>query len=401
MPALPEEVRPPSRKGSLSTTAGARGAILGNGRVTGIEFKQCTSVYDAQKRFSPVYDESHLTTIEADQVIVAIGQAMDRQIGQAAGAELARGVFKADPVTLETSVKGVFAGGDCVSGPASVIQAVAAGKRAAASIDRYLKGEDLRAPRFEDTVRPVPEALLPTARDTEKKPRSIPPTLAVAERCDNFTEVEGGLTEAAALAEAERCLNCAMCSECLQCVAACEQNAIDHYMGEQTLELEVGSVILATGFEEFAAAKKGEFGFGRYPNVLTSVQFERMLSASGPFEGHVIRRSDGKEAKRVAWIQCVGSRDAKVGNEYCSSVCCMVSTKQALVATDHQPGLEATIFYMDIRAHGKDFDQYYERAKRQPNIAYVKSMPSRIIQMPGTRDLRVQFHAEDGQARGA
>ena len=134
-------------------------------------------------------------------------------------------------------------------------------------------------------------------------------------------------------------------------------------MKDRTIELEVGSVILTPGFTEFAAEKKGEFGFGRYPNVLTSVQFERMLSASGPFEGHVIRPSDGKPAKRIAWIQCVGSRDTRCGNEYCSSVCCMVSTKQALVAADHQSGLEATVFYMDVRAYGKDFDQYYERAK--------------------------------------
>jgi len=127
---------------------------------------------------------------------------------------------------------------------------------------------------------------------------------------------------------------------------------------------------------------------------MTSVQFERMLSASGPFEGHIIRRSDGKEAKRVAWIQCVGSRDTRCGNPYCSSVCCMVSTKQAVVATDHTPGLKATIFYMDIRAHGKDFDQYYERAQKQGNINYTRSMPSRIMQAPGTKDLRVQYYDE-------
>jgi heterodisulfide reductase subunit A len=168
-------------------------------------------------------------------------------------------------------------------------------------------------------------------------------------------------------------------------------------MGERLLELEVGAVILTPGFKEFDARKKGEYGFGRYANVLTSVQFERMLSASGPFEGRVTRRSDGREAKRIAWIQCVGSRDTKCGHDYCSSVCCMVSTKQSLVATDHAPGLQAAIFYMDIRAHGKDFDQYYERARSQGNIDYIRSMPSRIIQMPGTGDLRVQFLADSGK----
>ena len=122
-----------------------------------------------------------------------------------------------------------------------------------------------------------------------------------------------------------------------------------------------------------------------------------MLSASGPFEGCVIRRSDGKEAKRVAWIQCVGSRDSSCGNDYCSSVCCMVSTKQALVASDHSPDINASIFYMDIRAHGKDFDQYYERARSKDNISYIKSMPSRIVQMPDSRDLRMKYIDEKGQ----
>ncbi|MDD5126996.1 MAG: FAD-dependent oxidoreductase, partial [Dehalococcoidales bacterium] len=307
------------------------------------------------------------------------------------------GCFQTEPVTLETSLKGVFAGGDSISGPASVIQAVAAGKQAAETISRYLKSEDLRIDRFEDSIKPLPEDLLPSPKDREKKPRATVGNLAVATRLGNFNEVEGGLTEEAALAEAERCLNCALCSECQECVKTCEQNAIDHCMKERTIELYVGSVILAPGFEEFAAAKKGEYGYGRYPNVLTSVQFERMLSASGPFEGHVVRRSDGKDARRVAWIQCVGSRDTRCGNDYCSSVCCMVSTKQALVATDHTHDLKATIFYMDIRAHGKDFDQYYERARSQGNIDYVKSMPSRIIQLPGTKDLRIQFINGKGQ----
>src|ERR1019366_300489 len=156
-------------------------------------------------------------------------------------------------------------------------------------------------------------------------------------------------------------------------------------------------VILTPGFKEFDARRKGEFGYGRYANVVTSVQFERMLSAAGPFEGHVVRLSDGREAKRLGWIQCVGSRDSSCGNEYCSSICCMMATKQALVAGDHVHGLDATIFYMDIRAHGKDFDQYYERARAQEHIHYLKRIPSRIIQVPGSKDLRVHFLDGDNQ----
>jgi heterodisulfide reductase subunit A-like polyferredoxin len=257
----------------------------------------------------------------------------------------------------------------------------------------------MRSNRFDDTVKPIPDELLPQADRVEKKARRRNEELPVAQRQGNFREVELCFTEEDAIAEAERCLNCALCSECGECVRACEQNAIDHSMTEQTIDLKVGSVLLTTGFREFDASRKGEFGWGRYPNVVTSVQFERMLSAAGPFEGHVLRLSDGREAKNIAWIQCVGSRDSSCGNEYCSSICCMASTKQAMVAADHVEGLDATIFYMDIRAHGKDFDLYYERAKATKGIHYVKSIPSRIVQMPGTNNLRVRFTDDGGELK--
>jgi len=396
MPALPEEVAETVEEGIKVTNGWGPRRILGKGSVTGIELKHCVSVFDKEGRFSPAYDEKTLTTVQADHVIIAIGQSLDRQFTDTCGMDIERGCFRVDPVTFETSTKGVFAGGDSVTGPASIIQAVGAGKKAAESIDRYLKNGDMRSGRFEDTVRPMPEDLLPDISGKEKSARAVPAYLPAGQRHGNFQETEGGLSEGAAQAESERCLNCALCSECQECVRACEQKAIDHYMGQREVKLEIGSVILAPGFEEFPAEKKGEFGFGRYANVLTSVQFERMLSASGPFEGNVVRRSDGKEARRIAWIQCVGSRDEKCGNGYCSSVCCMVSTKQALVATDHSPGLEASIFYMDIRAHGKDFDQYYERANNSGNISYIRSMPSRVLQVPGTKDLRLQFYGDNG-----
>jgi heterodisulfide reductase subunit A-like polyferredoxin len=399
MPAYPEEIEATLVEGIKIRNGWGPRRILGDGSVAGIELKRCTQVFDEEGHFNPVYDENDLISIDADQIIIAIGQKNDDAFLEHVGARIEQGNFKADPVTLETSIEGVFAGGDTVSGPASIIEAVAAGKRAAESIERYLKGQDLRDARFEETIKPVPQELLPSTKDVEKKPRAVSGELAVQKRFGNFYEVESGFSEEAAIAEAERCLNCALCSECEECVLACGQNAIDHKMTERTVELDVGSVILTPGFNEFDAARKGEFGFGRYPNVVTSVQFERMLSAAGPFEGHVVRLTDGRQAKRIAWIQCVGSRDAACGNDYCSSICCMATTKQAMVAMDHVSGLEATIFYMDIRAHGKDFDQYYERAKSNDNIHYVKSIPSRIVQMPGTRDLRVRFVDEDSQIR--
>ena len=399
MPAYDEEIEATLSEGIDIRNGWGPARIVGNGSVTGVEFKRCTSVFGYDGRFNPQYVEHHRMSIETDQIIIAIGQQNDSELLEHTAIEAERGVIKADPLTLETSIEGVFAGGDTVSGPASVIEAVGAGKRAAESIERYLKGEELRCERFDDTLSPLPEELLLETNRVEKKARCRTKELPTAQREGNFREVELGLTEEEAVAEAERCLNCALCSECGECVRACEQHAIDHLMGEQGIELDVGAVVLTTGFQEFDAKRKGEFGWGRYPNVITSVQFERMLSAAGPFEGHVLRLSDGREAKNIAWIQCVGSRDSSCGNEYCSSICCMAATKQALVAAGHVDELDATIFYMDIRAHGKDFDQYYERARNMDNVHYVKSIPSRIVQMPGTNDARTRFLDENGQMR--
>jgi len=392
MPAYKEEIEATLAEGIKIRNGWGPKRVLGENAAKGIEFKRCTRVFDDQKRFRPEFNEKELITVDADQIIIAIGQMTDEQFVGHIGVEHNRGFFKADSVTGQTSIEGVFAGGDNASGPAAVIDAVAAGKRVAESIERFLTGKEMLTNRFEENLKPLSEDLLPDTEDVEKKARPRPQELAPAKRMLNFNEVEKGLTEAQALAEAERCLNCALCSECNQCVEACEQHAIDHAMKERIVKLEVGSVVLTPGFEEFDATLKGEYGYGRYSNVVTSVQFERMLSAAGPFEGHLIRLSDGKPARRIAWIQCVGSRDSECGNDYCSSICCMMATKQALVSGDHVDGLDATIFYMDIRAFGKDFDQYYERAKAQKNIHYIKSIPSRVIQLPGSSDLRLNYY---------
>ena len=177
--------------------------------------------------------------------------------------------------------------------------------------------------------------------------------------------------------------------ECGLCSKVCQAGAIDYDQKVETVDLQVGSVVLTPGFEAFDATRRGEFGFGFAPNVLTNVQFERMLSASGPTRGHLTRPSDGKAPKRLAFIQCVGSRDSGCDNDYCSSVCCMAATKEAILAKEHEPGLDVTIFFLDLRAFGKDFDRYCERAQKQLGVRYVRSFISRTYEMPGTRNLRL------------
>lgn len=179
--------------------------------------------------------------------------------------------------------------------------------------------------------------------------------------------------------------------QCGLCSKVCQAGAIDYDQSEETIQLDVGSVVLTPGFEAFDATRRGEFGFGFAPNVLSNVQFERMLSASGPTQGHVRRPSDGRAPKRLAFIQCIGSRDTGCDNEYCSSVCCMAATKEAILAKEHEPGLDVTVFFLDLRAFGKDFDRYCDRAKNQLGVHFIRSFVSRTYEMPDSRNLRVVY----------
>jgi len=193
------------------------------------------------------------------------------------------------------------------------------------------------------------------------------------------------------------------CTHCGKCVEVCPMEAIDLGMDVVTTSVVVGAVILSPGFEPFDARRKGEYGFGYYDNVLTSIQFERMVSISGSTGAAIVRPSDGQTPRRVAFIQCVGSREAppaagggEGGVGYCSSVCCMYTAKQVAVAKRIQPDLEVTVFFMDIRAHGKDFDTYFDGVEALPGVTYRRCMVSSIHQYQQTRNLRLNFVTEEG-----
>jgi len=180
------------------------------------------------------------------------------------------------------------------------------------------------------------------------------------------------------------------CLECDLCKNVCGVNAIDYDQQPQEVEIEVGAIIVATGFNLFDSRKKEEYGYGVYDNVITGLALERLLSASGPTGGHVVRPSDGKIPKKVAFIQCVGSRDEKSGNTYCSRVCCMYATKEAELVKEHVPGVDVRIYYMDIRAFGKGFEEFYQRAKEEFKINYVKGRVAEIIEDPNTKNLLIR-----------
>ncbi|MFC1992695.1 FAD-dependent oxidoreductase [Chloroflexota bacterium] len=397
MPARQEEVEDAREEGVIFQFLTNPKQFLSDekGSLAGIECNEMElGEPDASGRRRPVA-KTETFNINCDTVIVAIGQNTDLSLlPPETGIKTNPGGFiTADPVTLATDEPGIFAGGDGVTGPKSAVEAINHGHEAAISIERYLTGADLRECRrqLDEEMAPLPEG------DHEKKARIHPDKISMYRRISSFDEVELGYTEEKAKAETERCLDCGLCSECLQCIAACQAGAIDHTMKEEMLQFSVGSLILAPGFEPFDAAIKGEYGYGRMQNVVTSLEFERILSASGPFQGQVLRPSDGKHTGKVAWIQCIGSRDETCGRDYCSSVCCMYATKEAIIAKEHESDIQPTIFYNDIRAFGKGFERYYESAKDKFGIRYIKGIPSGVKELQKSKNLLLEYTDENGQ----
>lgn len=189
----------------------------------------------------------------------------------------------------------------------------------------------------------------------------------------------------------EKCIGCGIC------YGVCKAKAVEYDQTDREIEINVGAVILAPGFDEFEPDSIKEYGYSKYRNVVTSIEFERILSASGPFAGKVLRLSDGDIPRKIAFLQCIGSRDMKRGQPYCSSVCCMYTAKEAVIAKEHFDVINPTIFCMDVRAYGKDFDKYIERAKNQYGVRYIKNRIASILEMPETKDLKISYETEDGK----
>ncbi len=239
--------------------------------------------------------------------------------------------------------------------------------------------------------------------EISRQPRVPLPEVPVAQRIDNFIEVEGGYDDQSAQLEAARCLACGICSECMSCTFACGVNAIDHNMVARDESVRVGAVVLAPGYQAYRAELSEEYGLGRYPNVVTSLQFERLLSASGPTLGHVQRPSDARGAQKIAFLQCVGSRDP--AHDYCSSVCCMYAAKQAIMAVEHAKAetlrddgpLHCQVFFMDTRAYSKGYEEYYRRAEKKYGVQYTRCRISDLREDPATHDLILRYFDEQGQ----
>jgi heterodisulfide reductase subunit A-like polyferredoxin len=365
-----------------------------DGRAAKVEFTACTlGEADARGWRPPVPLDNSFSEIACDIVIFATGQGMvDDFAGGATGLAVERNQIVIDKQTQATGRAGVYAGGDAAArGPWTAIEAVAAGRRGARAIHNFLRGEELLALDDEsmDEAKPDDDVLA----QTEIMARLAMPHLAGAARKLTWDEVNTGFSAEQAVAEAKRCLNCAVCSECMECVRACGPGALLHGEHDREFDVEVGAVVLATGFDLYDPGDKSEYGYGRYPDILSALEYERMLSASGPTIGEVKRPSNGEHPGKIAFIQCVGSRDQD--HEYCSSVCCMFANKQAMLTIDHVPGVKPDVFLMDMRAQGKGFDAFYQRAQDM-GVNFIRSRPSYIKEDPLTHDLLITWEDETG-----
>jgi heterodisulfide reductase subunit A-like polyferredoxin len=287
--------------------------------------------------------------------------------------------IKVDPITLQSDHPYLFAAGDVESGATDITRAIGHGRRAAYMIDNWLNDRPLDGfPLFDDPLGVVghDEVLARQGIHTHRGPvransiHSNAPT--------DFDEIEPAMTEQEALFGAGGCLDCGVCSECQECVKACPADSIKLDAKDQFHEIELGAVVISTGHKLFAADLKPEYGFGRYPNVITGMQMDRLLAPTRPFNT-ILRPGDGKVPDRIAYVSCTGSRDETTGNPLCSKFCCMYSIKQNQLIMGSLPLADVTMHYMDMRAAGKRYDEFYEQAKDM-GATYIKGRVAKVTE---------------------
>lgn len=371
MPALKTEVDEAEREGvKFHFLAAPVKVLTENGKVSGIEcIRMMLGEPDASGRRRPIPIKGSEFNIPVDNVIIAIGQTVNKAMLPDTVKYSDDGTIAVDPLTLATNIPGVFAGGDVVLGPADVVRAIAAGKEAAISIDRYLRGVDLREGRLavREKVKEVSKVGI------EKKTRQAMPVLAYNER-QSFAEVELGFDEKTAIEEANRCLNCGVCSECLECIKVCQRQAIDHEMKDEYVEVEVGNIIVATGYDIFDPSIISRYGYKRYDNVITGLEFERLSNATGPTGGQILLK-DGRKPESVAIIHCVGSRDQNY-HEYCSQVCCMYALKFSHLIKE-KTNAHVYQMYIDMRCFGEGFEEFYKRVSEE-GVTFIRGKVSKV-----------------------
>ncbi len=324
--------------------------------------------------------------LAADLVIWAIGQGPDFSFLPPDGSINTRYPVGIDTDGNMTTTKpGIFCAGDVRRGMTFfVVDAIGEGHHVARCIDRHLRGEKgLPEPQRGPTVE-LGEAEIRAKLDsgeTSRAGRAAIECIPLSERHMNFVEVDLTLSEEQARAEAERCLRCGICSECLECLSACDRGAINHEMQDETVDLTVGTLLLATGFQDFDPIRAPTYGYGALPNVITAMEFERLINSSGPSGGRILLQN-GQAPRSVAILHCVGSRDPNY-HEYCSRACCMYSLKIGHLLHDYV-GAEVHEVYRDMRCFGKGYEEFYNRAEAM-GVNFYHGRVSRVEAGPDGR----------------
>ena len=346
--------------------------------VTGIELqKMQLGSPDGSGRRRPEPIPGSEYTLACDMVISTIGMGPDADPYRSLAGVVGGNRIKVDARTLQTDVPYLFAAGDVATGATDITRAIGAGRRAAHMIDRWLTGRPMDGFDALDDRLPTVDHETVLARQARFGHRDpVSGEVVLLPRPDDFSEIEQPLTEEQARAGAGSCLDCGVCSECQECVKACPADAIRMDMRDVERQFDVGAVVISTGHKLFAADLKPEYGFGTYPNVITGMQMDRLLAPTRPFNT-VLRPGDGKVPDRIAYVSCTGSRDKTVGNPLCSKFCCMYSIKQNQLIMGALPLADVTMHYMDMRAAGKRYDEFYMQAKDM-GAEYIKGRVAQI-----------------------
>lgn len=336
----------------------------------------CDATLDREGRFDPQYDRTRVQSVPADRVIVAAGMRPATEAWQSTLTLAGGGRIAVESESQATSWPGVFAAGDAVSGPTSIAEAAGAGKKAAEAVEAWLSASafspgPMRLPRVSQE-----EVLARQSQYALRPPRGGNKALVLHPH--DFTEVEPALTESEVRDNSGRCLDCGVCSECQECVAACPADAIHLDAREERFETTVDSVIIATGFKLFAADRKPLYGFGRFKNVITGMQMDRLLAPTRPYHT-VLRPGDGKVPESIAYIMCTGSRDQTVGNPLCSKICCMYSNKQNQLIMGALPLADVTVYDIDMRTTGKGYEEFYVQT-RAMGTTFIKGRIAEIVE---------------------
>jgi len=296
------------------------------------------------------------------------------------------GTIKVNEKTLQTSKKNIFAGGDGVTGASTIIEAAGQGKKAAFYIDKFLNDENPEAFEFGDKLPAVDKNKILQRKDISFIPALNNKFRNVSERINDFDDIETTYTEAEVIKSAQRCLDCSNCRECHQCVTACPAEAIDFSQKREIVNTNSKSVIITSGYKLFKPEGKPEYGYTKFPNVIDSMQMERLIAPTRPFN-NVLRPGDGKVPDNIAYVLCTGSRDSSMENKscsvecsnnpICSQVCCMYSIKQAQLLMGALPLADITIYYIDIRAFGKGYEEFFQQSKGM-GVNLVKGKVARI-----------------------